>query len=173
MNMTIKSVTTSVVAAATVVGLCMVLLEPTLAHAEHLTRVTKSHNEVIIRGYARWNSNCDAIEPPQISVDVPPQSGIVCARPSKGTVRTVREGKADHCVGRKIVGIELVYLPRPKFTGVDTIRYTVKFKDVTHTVDAKISVKSDKVTTENSVIAPSVEGAQSQGPVPECAPLVS
>jgi hypothetical protein len=49
----------------------------------------------------------------------------------------------------------------------------VKFKDVTHAVDAEIGVTSDKVTTESGAIAPSAEVPQSQGPVPECAPLVS
>jgi hypothetical protein len=67
MNKTIKSVTGPVVAATTLVGVCALLLEPTLAQAEQLTMVTKPYKEVIIRGYARWNSNCDAIEPPQIS----------------------------------------------------------------------------------------------------------
>jgi hypothetical protein len=173
MNKTIKSVTGPVVAATTLVGVCALLLEPTLAQAEQLTMVTKPYKEVIIRGYARWNSNCDAIQPPQISLDVPPQNGFVCARPTKGTVRIVREGKAGHCVGQKVLGIELVYLPRSKFTGVDRIRYTVKFKDVTHAVDAEIGITSDKVTTESGAIAPSAEAPQSQGPVPECAPLVS
>ena len=74
-------------------------------------------------------------------------------------------------MGQKVLGIELVYLPRSKFTGVDRIRYTVKF--VTHAVDAEIGVMSDKVTTESGAIAPLAEGPQSQGPVPECAPLVS
>ena len=61
MNKTIKSVTGPVVAAATLVGVCTLLLEPTLAQAEQLTMVTKPYKEVIIRGYARWNSNCDAL----------------------------------------------------------------------------------------------------------------
>ncbi len=43
----------------------------------------------------------------------------------------------------------------------------------THTVDAEIAVNSDKVKTESGAIAPSAEGPQSQGLVPECASLVS
>jgi hypothetical protein len=74
---------------------------------------------------------------------------------------------------QKVLGIELVYLPQSKFTGVDRIRYTVKFKDATHAVDAEIGVTSDKVTTEGGEIAPSAEVPQSQGPVPEFPPLVS
>ena len=43
MNKTIKSVTGPVVAAATLVGVCTLLLEPTLAQAEQLTTVTKPY----------------------------------------------------------------------------------------------------------------------------------
>ena len=152
-----------------VVSLCMVLMESTLAHAEHLTTVTKSHNEVTIRGYARWNKNCDAIEPPQIYLDVPPRNGFVCARTSRVTVRTVCEGNAEYCVGRSMPGIDLIYLPRSRFTVVDVVRYTVKFKAVSLSVDADINVPSDQAATESGGVSPSSEPPQTQGPIPVCA----
>ena len=60
-------------------------------------------------------------------------------------------------MGQKVLGIELVYLPRSKFTGVDRIRYTVKFKDVTHAVDAEIGVTSDTFNVDMQHSALSLE----------------
>ncbi len=174
MNMIIKSILAATVAAATtVVGLCMVLMGSTLAHAEHLTRVTKSYNEVTIGGFARWNNSCDPIESPQVYLDVPPKNGVVCARTSNGTAGTVREGKAGHCAGRPMRGVNLIYLPRSGFTGVDVVRYTVKFTAISQTIDVDISVQSDQATTGNVGVPPSLEAPQTQGPIPVCVPLVS
>jgi hypothetical protein len=175
MNMIIKSILAGTVAAATpVVGLCIALMGSTFAHAEHLIRVTKSYNEVTVGGYARWNNSCDPIESPQIYLDVPPKNGVVCARTSKGTAGTVREGNAGHCSGRPMRGINLVYLPRPGFTGVDVIRYTVKFTVISQTIDVDITVQSDQATIGNVRVPPSSEDdLQTQGPIPVCVPLVS
>ena len=173
-NMTIKCIL-GATAAATAVGLGTVLAGSTLAHAEHLARVTKSYNEVIIGGFARWNNNCDPLESPQVYLEVAPKHGIVCARTSKGTAGKVREGKAGQCAGRPMRGINLVYLPRSGFTGVDVVRYTVKFTTTSQTIDVDINVQSDLATTGNVGVPPSSEApqAQTQEPVPVCVPLVS
>jgi hypothetical protein len=175
MNMLIKCYLTARVAfATTVAGLWIVFMGSTLAHAEHLTRATKSYNEVTIGGYARWNKSCDPIESPQIYLDIPPKNGVVCARTSTGTAGTVREGKAGHCAGRPMRGINLIYLPRSGFTGVDVVRYTVKFTVISQTIDVDISVQSDQTTTGNvGVPASSEDDPQTQGPIPVCVPLVS
>jgi hypothetical protein len=175
MNMIIKSILTAKVAPAiAVASVCIALIGSTLAHAEHLTKVTKTFNEVIIGGYARWNNNCDPIESPQLYLDVPPKNGFVCARTSKGTAGLVREGKADHCAGRPMRGVNLIYLPRPGFTGVDVVRYTVKFTVISQTIDVDISVKSDQTGTGNAgVSASSEDDPETPGPIPVCVPLVS
>jgi hypothetical protein len=175
MNMLVKMLSYRQVAAATTVGgLCIVLVGSTLVHAEHLTRTTKSYNEVKIGGYARWNTSCDPIESPQIYLDVPPKNGVVCARTSTGTAGTVREGNAGHCAGRPMRGINVIYLPRSGFTGVDVVRYTVKFTVISQTIDVDISVRSDQATTGNvGVPATSADDPQTQGPIPVCVPLVS
>jgi hypothetical protein len=141
--------------------------------ADHLTRVTKSGNEVKIRGYVRWNQNCDALENRQIYLVVPPENGVVCIRTSIVTVQRIYEGEHTYCVGQRMRGVDVIYVPRPGFTGIDVIRYTVKFNAVRLTVDADISVKSDQVTTETGEVPPISEPPQTQGPIPVCAPLVS
>jgi hypothetical protein len=71
-------------------------------------------------------------------------------------------------------GINLVYLPRPGFTGVDVIRYTVKFTVISQTIDVDITVQSDQATIGNVRVPPSSEDdLQTQGPIPVCVPLVS
>jgi hypothetical protein len=172
--MIIKSTLAGTVAAATmVVALGMVVLGPTPARAEHLTRATKSYNEVIIGGFARWTSSCDPIEAPQIYLDVAPKNGVVCARTSKGTAGTVREGKAGSCAGRPMRGVNLIYLPRSGFNGVDAVRYTVKFTTTSQAIDVDIRVQSDQASTGNVAAPASSEDPQTQGPVPVCVPLVS
>jgi len=172
--MTIKSIlATTFPAVTTVVGLCIVLMASTHAHAELLKRVTKNHGEVNIGGYARFNNNCDATESPEVYLDVAPTNGLVCARMSTVTVRIIHEGKADNCVGRSIRGIRIVYLPRPEFSGVEVVRYTVKFNKIKQTMDVDIDVASDQIITENRDGASSLDEPQTQGPVPVCAALVS
>src|SRR5262245_34056292 len=123
MNMAVKSILAHTIPAATAtIGLFIMVSTHALA-AEHLTRAVKNHSEVKIGGYARWNNNCDPVESPEITLDVPPANGIVCVRTSTGTVSLVREGKAGHCTGRPVRGIDLIYLPRSGFTGVDAVRY--------------------------------------------------
>ena len=126
-----------------------------------------------IGGWARWNNDCEPKESPEIFLDVPPTNGIVCARTSIVTVRTVREGKAVHCVGRSMSGINLVYLPRSGFFGVDVVRYTVKFSVVKQAFDVDIRVASDQIPKGNGTVPLSSEEPQTPGPVPVCAALVS
>jgi hypothetical protein len=168
--MTLRS-TVVVATAATAVSLSAVLMASTPARAEHLTMTTKSPNEVKIRGYARFDSNCAANEAPEIYLDVPPQNGFVCVRASRVTVRRIYAGTAG-CVGRSMSGLDVIYLPRRTFSGVEAIRYTVKFPTVTVTIDADIKVQSDQAGTEGGRI-PAFESLQTQGPVPVCVPLVS
>lgn len=168
--MTLRSIV-MVATAATAVSLSTVLIASTPARAEHLTMTTKSPNEVKIRGYARFDNNCAAKETPEIYLDVPPQNGFVCVRASRVTVRTIYAGTAE-CVGRSISGVDLIYLPRRTFSGVDAIRYTVKFAAVTVTVEADIRVQSDQASPEGGRI-PAFESSQTQGAVPVCVPLVS
>jgi hypothetical protein len=149
---------------------------PALAQTQHLTRFAINPKEVEIQGYARFNESCDVLELPQIYLDVPPENGVVCSRPSKVTVRVIVEREGKNCLGRSIRGIHLIYIPRPRFTGVEVIRYTVKFDVVRLTVDADIRVargKSDQVTAESGEVPRSSEPAQTQGPIPVCAPLPS
>jgi hypothetical protein len=174
MNMTINSIFTATVAiAATTFSVCMIPMQSALADAEHVTKVAKSNNEATIRGYARWDHDCNAEDPPQVYLHVAPKDGVVCARASTVTVKTIREGTALHCLGRSIPGINVVYLPRFGFSGADAIRYTVKFKAVSLTVDADIQVQSDQVCTESGAAQPSSPAPQTEGPIPVCAALVS
>jgi hypothetical protein len=141
--MTVRSIL-GIMACIAAVGLSAVLVGSTPSRAEHLTIATKNPNEVRVRGYARFDMNCVAEEAPEIYLDVPPQSGFVCVRTSRVTVRKLYGGKAE-CLGRSISGIEVIYLPQRTFTGIDTIRYTVKFAAKV-TVEADISVQSDQET---------------------------
>ena len=141
-------------------------------HAEPLTASTKSGSEVKLRGYARWNNDCEPIDAPEIYVEVAPKNGTICARVSRGTIRIVREGKAK-CAGRSIRGIDVVYLPRPNFSGADITRYTVLFNKVRLTIDADIRVVTNPSSSEQERMDLPSEVTQNEGPIPVCAALVS
>ncbi len=161
-----------IVRAGQAMGLLVLALGSAPARAEHLT-LTTSHTEVTIRGYARWDKNCTAAEPPQVYLDVAPSDGTVCVRTDTGTVRRVREGKANHCVGRRMGGISVVYQPRRGFAGADVLRYTVKFKAVSATFDVDIRVQPDHVPIQGGETGRSTAPPQPPGLIPACAALVS
>jgi hypothetical protein len=79
--------------------------------------------------------------------------------------------RQGHCAGRPMRGINVIYLPRSGFTGVDVVQYTVKFTVISQTVDVDISVQSDQATRGNVGVPPSSEDdPQTQGPIPICVP---
>ena len=149
------------------------LLGEGTVHAEPLIASTKSGSEVKLRGYARWNNDCEPIDAPEIYVELAPKNGTICARVSRGTIRTIREGKAHQCVGRSIRGIDVVYFPRPGFGGTDITRYTVLFNKVRLTIDADIRVVTNPSSSEQERMDSPSEVTQSEGPIPVCAALVS
>ena len=149
-----------------------VVLFADVASAESVVAATKSGTEVRLRGYARWNKDCESIDPPEIYVELPPKNGFICARVSKDIVRIIREGKAQ-CVGRSIRGISVIYSPRPNFDGTDNARYTVSFNEVRLTVEAEIRVDNNHSSSEQGRKFSPSESTQTEGPIPVCAALVS
>src|SRR5690349_13988345 len=62
---------------------------------------TKAASVQLLRTHARISSACTVIEPPRISVEVPPAHGIVCLRRRSFVLRTLVEdqnNRASHCL---------------------------------------------------------------------------
>jgi hypothetical protein len=161
------------------VALIFALLPSTSVRAQdqHLAKTVKAGHAASISGYARSNGECEGVEPPGLYVDTPPQHGIVCFRTSKIMLREAIVGNLTYCVGRKIGGVTVVYLPRWKYVGADTTRYSVVFPEARRNIDVDLTVVPDRPDSPDQVPAdingPAVESSQSPGPMPRCTALVS
>ena len=81
-------------------------------------------------------------------------------------------GRTDHCIGTRVRGIWVIYIPFGSFTGIDSMQFTVKMRPpLARTYEAKISVEAGEETAGGARSAPLEP--QKAGPVPTCSALVS
>lgn len=142
------------------------------------SKTGKADHELLLGGHAKFNHvNCASLEPPVIDLDVPPSHGVLCLRREKIELRFVYQERSLHCVGQKVNGVRIVYMPRRGYTGVDTLRYVVRFQigPVTYTVNLTIepNVPPSPGTVPADTTAPAGDAPQSRGPLPVCPALVS
>ena len=80
---------------------------------------------IVIRDHAHADDNCIPRDPPAIDIEAPTRYGLVCLhRVNDVPLRYPLPGSAArHCVGEKVSGVRIVYLPRNGFTGIDMFRY--------------------------------------------------
>jgi hypothetical protein len=153
-----------------------ILGAPSLAQVQ-LWKTTKAAHDVFLDGYARTNNKCESIDPPTIYVDQPPKHGIVCSRNGDLLLRKTVENDLSHCLSKRAHGIHVIYLPRKGYAGPDTVRYTVRFPTVQHTVDVVLTVLPDDSQPRDvapaDISAPIGDVSQMPGPLPVCAALVS
>lgn len=156
------------------VGLALVGLAAAATHAAEvhkIKKVAKGHKEVEVRGYVSIKDTCESRGPVEIYLDEAPKGGTVCMR--QGNVRLANlwdpSSKKQHCLGKWISGVWVIYVPYASFIGNDAVRYTVKNHDaVTRTYEAEIRVEWFSKTTS------SPSEPQKAGPMPVCpAALVS
>jgi hypothetical protein len=150
---------------------------PAVAQDQHITKTTKAAHDVVILGYARSNQSCNGIEPPALYLDKPPDHGAVCFRTNDIRLREAIVGNLTHCLGRKISGVSVVYLPYWGYVGSDDLRYTVVFPQARHSVYVELTVLPDPPgspgTVPADISAPYTESPQSPGPIPACTAIVS
>jgi hypothetical protein len=137
--------------------------------------VTKGDHEVNILGYARSNHNCEGIDPPSLFLDKPPDHGSVCFRPSKLKLQNAIVGNLTHCIGHKISGVTVVYIPQASYVGMDEVRYTVIFPEARHAVDVDLTVVPGQPQSAASLSGDGGSAAHKQlpGPMHACTALVS
>ena len=82
--------------------------------------------EKVINTYASWNgSSCAPNPAPRIAVNSQPGHGTVAIRPGTTTIRKVREGGSQACLGVTMPGTTVAYTSAPGFQGTDTFDYTI------------------------------------------------
>ena len=140
-----------------------------------MSRTGKADHERPLMGYARFDRNCVGTELPIIDLDVPPSHGVVCLRRSDIRLQNVYGSPDQHCLGQKVSGVRIVYLPRHGYTGADTFRYTVHLRvRITNTYN--LTIEPDAPPSPDAVpadISAADDTPQSPGPIPACPALVS
>jgi hypothetical protein len=144
------------------------------ADIQKLKKIAKAHKELALQGHANFKDNtCESRGPPiEIDLNIPPKGGTLCMRSGMVRVQYTWSGRNQNCIGKRISGVFVIYIPFGGFTGLDTMQYTVRgAQPVTRTYEAEIRVEAGQATAAGASSAPSEP--QKAGPMPACPALVS
>jgi hypothetical protein len=138
-----------------------------------LNKTVKARKELTVNWFFKnLKDNCESGEPPEIDLNIPPKGGTVCLRPGMVRVRNIWTGRNQHCIGTKVWGVQVIYIPFESFIGVDSTQFTVKMGPPwNRTYEAKINVEGGELTAVDTSSASSEP--QKAGPIPTCPALVS
>jgi hypothetical protein len=147
----------------------------TLQQEKHLTHTTRASEEIVVEGEAQADEFCNSAEPPQLFLDRRPDHGTVCFESGEFEVGEAVTGDLA-CLGRMVRGVNIIYRPRPGYTGADRLRYTAIGAQSPHSVSIDLTVLPGKPTS--AVVppdrsAPPAESAMLLGPMPACVAPVS
>ncbi len=139
-----------------------------LAATESATNSTTAGEAAEIGHHARWNTKCESLAAPRVTIEQPPGHGRVCLSEGPVQPEMSRSGVALNCVGKTVQGLHVVYSPHREFTGVDTLRYGLDAPEGHVSRDVSIVIRPAPGSFEPGLAA----GAEVQapGPMPECPP---
>ena len=135
-----------------------------------LKKAGKTQKELAVNGLVNIKDTCESREPPEIDLDIPPKGGTVCVRPGMVRLGETWSGRNQHCIGKRISGLFVIYKSFASFTGVDTMQYTARVQSDSKTYEVEIRIEAAPTP-----LHPSSEGSEPQvaGPMPLCRALVS
>lgn len=93
---------TTALCAASAVALCAVVVQA----ADEVARRGWAGEDIVLREHAGWDRNCNAVTPPALHLDTPPQHGTVCARAADIRIESLSYGTQAHCIGRLVHGCD-------------------------------------------------------------------
>jgi hypothetical protein len=145
------------------------------AAAATISVIGSMDHQITIRDHAHADDNCIVRDPPAIDIELPPHYGVVCLRriddvplqyPLPGS-------RARHCVGERVDGVRVVYLPRRGYIGADMFRYTANIPG-----RVRFSYNVNLTVVPNGPPSPAVptvigNALQLPGRVPPCTAWVS
>ena len=138
---------------------------------QKLRKTAKAPKELAVQGLVNIDDACESKELPEIELDSPPKGGTLCMRSGMVRLASTWSGRNQHCIGKRVSGVFVIYLPFGNFTGLDTMRYTVKVEPPQmRTYEAEIRVEPG-----HTIIGPKSTSSESQkaGPMPTCPAFVS
>ncbi len=142
------------------------------AVTEYATREAIAGEPSEIGHHARWDTACEALDAPRLTVERAPSHGSVCV--STGEVQLVvsRSNVGLSCICKSVNGVHVVYHPQSGFTGSDTIRYGLDVPEGHVSFEVSIVIKLGRMKS-SPVSTSTIDAAQPSGPMLECPPLAS
>lgn len=131
---------------------------------------------IAIRDHAYADDNCIARDPPAVDVEVPPRYGVVCfRRVDDVSLRYPLPGSAArHCVGERVSGVRIMYLPRNGYTGADMFRYSAYIPQrFRFSYNVNLTIVPDVPPSPGAVRVVIGDAPQLRGLMPSCIVLVS
>jgi hypothetical protein len=146
------------------------------ADIQKVQRAVKAQKDLQVQGYVNFKGGiCESSAPlPEIELSIPPKGGTVCMRPGMVRLGSTWSGRDQHCLGKRLSGVFVIYKSLGSFTGLDTMQYAVTVRGArseTRTYEAAIAVEPGPVAAAGASSGPS-EPTQA-GPMPLCSALVS
>jgi hypothetical protein len=102
--------------------------EPAATSPGTIERIVNSGEELVVSQYMFWNGSCNASKL-TVNVTQPPAGGTVSVTeelftiPAKAEVGVAAVKGVGSCVGRQIMGKQILYQSRPGFHGRDVLAY--------------------------------------------------
>jgi hypothetical protein len=158
-----------------VLAAALVLMVPSAqadAQDVSLTRTVKAGHEIQI-GYAqRWTKSCKPLTP-KIVLIVPPAHGSICAR---DIIRVVKRNVVNDnrsCVGKRVQGLQVIYLASSDYAGHDTVDYNIEFPGLVRSTHAEIEVRPGDQPAATRLGEESITPGKVGDVIVACAPLSS
>jgi hypothetical protein len=141
------------------------------AQTENITRVAKAGHEAGI-GYAlQWNKKCEP-QIPKLVLTLPPDHGSICARDYIAVARRNVVSDDRTCIGKRIRGVQVIYLARSDYAGHDTVDYLIQFPGKSISKHVDIEVRPDE-TAAARLGEESISPGKAGDVIVTCAPLSS
>jgi hypothetical protein len=142
------------------------------AQDTNITRTVTAGHETTI-GYAqRWTKDCKPLTP-KIVLTVPPDHGSICARDIIRVVKLNVVSDDQSCVGKRVQGLQVIYLASSDYAGHDTVDYNIEFPHLVRTTHAEIEVRPGNQPALPRLDEESVAPGKAGDVVVACSPLSS
>jgi hypothetical protein len=142
------------------------------AQTENVTRVAKAGHEAGIGHALQWNKKCEP-RIPKLVLTVPPDHGSICARDYIAVARRNVVSDDQTCIGKRIRGLQIIYLARSDYAGHDTVDYLIQFPGKTLSKHVDIEVRSGDATPAARLGEESISPGKAGDVIVACAPLSS
>ena len=139
-----------------------------------LDRTAIAGHERRIAYSVQWKPNCEPWYP-KLVVVTPPRHGTLCTRDHVAVTKPDPDRPGEQpCVGRRIKGLVVIYLPAANYSGPDKFGYAVDIPGrIPADVRVNITVTADGAAAASTPDGESIAAAKTGDIIVACAPPTS